>query len=291
MSSRRRIIPFSLLLASPSLFGVSRLLEETPSRAQRQPVRILRGDGSGIVSWESFLDEMRAADVVLLGEIHGHGVAQMVLGEAIRRLLTEEPGSQLSLEFYARDEQQYLDQFISGSMEEEEFRAKHDKGNFDLIKMAKAAGRPVIASNAPRSCVAMARSGYDELQTLPEPERSLFSVPDGDSSVEYRERFINIMSDMGISFSDGMFRAQRMWDCTMAESIVKGVDRGNPVIQLVGYFHVLEPGSELIRQMRIESKNSLIIKSCVTLSEQYSEVLHPSHLNAADFIVYVGEMD
>ena len=85
----------------------------------------------------------------------------------------------------------------------------------------------------------------------------LFAVPEAPLEGMYRERFFEIMSptdhdddarddqESGIDpeIVESFFKAQQVWDATMADSVANAVERGEtPVILLVGRFHVDHDG-------------------------------------------------
>ena len=241
---------------------------------------ILRGDGSGRCSEEEVVRDLASADQVVLGEIHRHPSNLLYL-ELVERIFTRETSFQLALEFYTRDEQPQLDAF---SVDDEEVFAI--KGHLAFIRLANEYGRRVVAANAPKKYVALARAadGYEQLKQL-SSERSFFALPEAvDHSSQYYARFETIMTEMQVAQAsiDGMYRAQCLWDATMADSLLNSK---SPKILIVGFFHVIHGGgvvAELRRQAPL-----VRIRTCVTLQEEYDSLL-PHHLNIADYVIYVG---
>jgi uncharacterized iron-regulated protein len=243
---------------------------------------------------------------VLMGEVHGHPLGNAVQQEMFEDILTANPSAQLSMEFYERDEQVALDDYLMGITDREAFEKAADRtasnnppAHERMIEAAKEASRPVIASNAPRRYVRLARTmGYDHLRALNENQRALFDIPDGTPQGAYRDRFMEAMGGMGSHGDDemieGFLRSQSMWDATMAQSMVEQIGRGTPIVHVVGYFHAQfghEPGgSELVDQLRARTDRPLNIKSCITLFGDHVE-LQSDDVHIADFVVYVGEPD
>jgi uncharacterized iron-regulated protein len=293
-------------------------------REEARGVTIRKGDGSGVVSWDEVVADMASADVVLFGEMHGHPLGLAIAQEMWEDLLVERPTAVLSMEFYERDQQLALDEYLEGVTDRPQFEkaAKKDKGNNPpghkrMIDAAKEAHRPVMAANAPRRYVTIGRKkGYETLEALDGLPRTMFELPMGDQEGAYKDRFMELMSGMVGHDSDdiaaGMFRSQSVWDATMGDSIVDGLKLGSPVAHVVGYFHVQfggEPGgSGLIDQIRVRNDRPLKIVTIIPLARddqslrmgsddvlgEDGEVVEEgeaSDVGIADYVVYVGAGD
>ena len=294
--------------------------DATVSRAEARAVTIRKGDGTGVVSWDEVVADMVSADVVLFGEMHGHPLGLAIAQELWEDILVYRPDAVLSMEFYERDQQLAVDDYFSDVTNREQFEkaARRNKGNnapghVRMLEAAKEADRPMIAANAPRRYVTIARKqGYDALRELGQSQQAMFSLPIGDSEGGYQDRFLELMSGMGDHAGEeiaaGFFRSQSVWDGTMAESIVNGLELGSPVAHVVGYFHVQfgneEGGSGLIDQIRLRSDRDLKIVTIIPLARDDQELFmgvepeidedgeesggQESDLNIADYVVYVG---
>ncbi|MCR9075805.1 MAG: ChaN family lipoprotein, partial [bacterium] len=242
--------------------------------------------------------------VVLMGEVHGHALGNAVQQEMFEDILTANPNALLAMEFYERDEQVALDDYLAGITDREAFEqaADRNEGNNPwaharMIEASKEAGRPVIAANAPRRYVRLARTGgFDRLRELNEYQRALVEIPEQTPQGAYRDRFMEAMGGMashgGEEMIESFLRSQSTWDATMAQSIVDAFEHGTPVVLVVGYFHAqfpFEPGSsELVDQLRKRTDRNLNIVTCITLPATHDEIQEDDR-NIADFVVYVGE--
>lgn len=277
-------------------------------------VMVFRGDGSPS-RWDDLVDTASGADVILVGENHGHPLglasAAALWDDVLQRSRTGASPA-LAMEFFERDEQDALDDYLAGITDEAAFRkaAGRSAGNYPaghraMVEAAKAAGVPVIAANAPRRYVRIARTdGYERLTTLTAEQRRLFRIPDSVPTGAYRDRFNQVMSPdstpaaekaahgdepSAADFSrlDPIFRSQSMWDWTMAESIQRGLEAGRrPVLLVVGRFHVdLEGGTILaLRQLRPSAR-------VVTVSfvDAHAWSMPEEDKGRGDFVVYVGK--
>jgi uncharacterized iron-regulated protein len=280
-----------------------RILRESTRNAARA-VTILNGDGTGASTWSQAIQKMANADVVLMGEVHGHELGNAVQQEMFEDILTANPSTVLAMEFYERDEQVALDDYLSGITDREAFEKAADRnaGNNPwaharMVDASKEAGRPVIAANAPRRYVRLARTdGFERLHELNDAQRALVEIPDQTPQGAYRDRFMDAMGGMashgGEEMIESFLRSQSTWDATMAQSIVDGFQDGTPVVLVVGYFHAQFPfeagSSELVDQLRKRTDRDLNIVTCITLPATHEQIQDEDR-NIADFVVYVGE--
>lgn len=278
---------------------------------QARKVRIV--DGQGVPrTWQDLVHAAAQADAVLVGENHGHPLGLASAAALWEDLLAARPQSVLAMEFLERDEQPRVDDCIAGitdvdgmatalRRDEQGLPGPHRR----MISLSRERGRPVIAANAPRRYVRLARSqGYDRLRTLTDEQRRLFRIPDSLPDGPYRAAFDDVMNaNAGITADqladpafaaerravlDATFRSQSMWDWTMAESVARGLDRGHPVLLVVGRFHVDHDGG-LTQALRAQRPGVRTLT--VSFVDQHAPDaggLHPKDAGRGDFVVYVG---
>ena len=280
----------------------------TPSPESTPPdpraVTILARDGV-TTSWEVMLDAAATADVVIIGELHGHVLGLDVAASLWDDLLVGADDPALSLEFIDRDHQAALDDYLLDVIDEETFRdlARRSDGNYPpgharMVEAAKASGARVYAANAPRRYTAVARDdGLHALRDLRASQQRLYDVPDSIDNGDYRRRFDEVMGGMMAAHGaddideeerqtrlDGFFRAQQVWDATMAATISRALADGpRPVVHVVGQFHADHDGGTLLalRERRPDAK-------IVTISMEDSADLADEDVGRADFIILVG---
>ncbi|MFN7020750.1 MAG: ChaN family lipoprotein [Phycisphaerales bacterium] len=284
---------------------------------EARSVPVFDGGDGRLIPWRELVAMAAAADVVLIGELHGHP-----LGSASAAALWEDllatPGvaerAALSLEFFDRSEQHYLDDYLTGLIDEPAFLSVGNRTNYAvnpfghraMINTAKACGAPVIAANAPRVYVRAARrDGYDRLASLTPEQRRLFRIPDQLPPPEsgYRARFEAFMSGESSPEEakpasptvrepakqeqlDASFRSQSLWDWTMAESIVRAVESGRrPVVQVIGQFHTnLEGGTVLA----LRAMNPSLKVLNIAFMGHDARSLRDQDRGAADVVIYTG---
>jgi uncharacterized iron-regulated protein len=275
-------------------------------------VPAFRGTGEP-TSWPELVSAAREADVVIIGENHGHPVGLPFAAALWQDVLAESPDAALSLEFFERDEQSRLDEYLLGVVDEPTFRKRTGRTNSnyppahrEMVEAAKAAGRPVIASNAPRPMVRLARTdGFERLETLTPEQRRMFRRPDALPDGRYRDDFFKLMSRNSAGHGeepkatsdeeaaaaetirvDSMFRSQSLWDWTMAESIARTYDDGHrPIFHIVGRFHSDHDGGLVQALRRIRPEARVLVISVV---DERADALKEADQGRGDFVVYVG---
>ncbi len=270
---------------------------------------VYQGDTGAITSWDGLVSAAAGAEAVIIGENHGH-----VLGLAFAAALWEDVLARtdrpaLSMEFFERDEQSRLDEYLTGLVDEETFRKRTARtaGNYPdshraMIEAAKAARRPVYASNAPRPYVRLAsREGYERLETLTPEQRRMFRIPDALPGGRYRDDFNTIMDkphgapgttpkeeapeEKADRLQNG-FRAQSLWDWTMAETIADALDSGHaPVVHVVGRFHSDFRAGLVQALAKLRPGTRIVI---VTTVDESAVALQETDRGRADYVVYAG---
>ncbi|HRQ72582.1 MAG TPA: ChaN family lipoprotein [Phycisphaerales bacterium] len=266
----------------------------------RSDVAIYRGDTGQRAGWEELVSAAAAADAVMIGETHGHPLGLAFAAAVWEDLLARTDRASLSLEFIERDSQVHLDDYLAGLIDEEQFRkasgrtpGNYPEGHRAMVEAAKRAGRPVIASNAPRRYVRIARaSGYEHLASLTPEQRRHYVIPVEMPSGRYREEFFKLMSGMGDASHAGegmveaIFRSQSLWDATMADAVAGALAAGNrPVVQVIGRFHTDFEGGT-VQLLRRERPGVRILTLSVT--DSIGPSLADTDLGRADFVIHAG---
>ncbi|MGF1726273.1 ChaN family lipoprotein [Photobacterium nomapromontoriensis] len=215
------------------------------------------------------------ADVVLIGEWHGHPAAHLLQAQLLAALHAQNPKITLSMEQFTRDKQHIVNQYLASEIGEKTLIKKgHAWPNYSsdyrpLVEFAKQQHLDVIASNAPKSivrCIGKEGAGY--LTRLPDTERKWVAEQLTLSADAYHQRFYASMHHGDEATTHRQFAAQTAWDDTMAESIVNylALFPNKQIIHLAGRFHVIEG---LGIASRIHSRNpNLNIKMITPVTAQ-----------------------
>lgn len=231
------------------------------------------GDNSG---WKWMIEQIVSADIVLLGEQHDHAVGHAIQLAVVEDVLDQFPESVVAFEMLERDEQHRVDDYMDGIIDSTKLSSLTQSTNWGakggwavwyqpIIDAVKDRGGVVVAANAPRRYVKLARTGgFDRIDSLPNDRRSLVDYPTALSSGRYRERFWELAAhdeengekEIDITTIDPddpllpMFRSQQTWDATMAQSIVVAKPSSTrKVLLLVGQFHVEYDGG-IVQELR-----------------------------------------
>ena len=193
------------------------------------------------------------ASIICVGENHEDAEAQALELEVLRGVHAGHPDKRLalSLEFYDRESQAVLDEYLGGLVNLETFLSdSRPPANHEvyqpLIDHCKSCGLGVIASNCPRRYTRMVsrggRSALDALQGTQAGRSLLPPLPYRAASQAYKDNFIAIMKAMGNenpNVPTSMLDAQALWDATMADSLAKACAKGlDKIIHITGYFHI-----------------------------------------------------
>lgn len=253
------------------------------------------------------LEAADGADVVVLGERHGHPAGLGFHAELFARALERRPDAVLCLEFLTRETQHLVDAYLDGLLDwdafEEAARAvpgSNPRPHRPLIEAARAAGAPVVAANAPRLYTRAAREhGYERLAGLTGEQRRLFDAPDELPEGRYRDDFFETVreharTEAGADATEeevaarleGYYRAQCLWDMTMASSVARSLEAGRrPVFLVVGSFHCNEDGGTVQMMRRLRAGARTLV---VSFLDEDSDTLLDEHRDVADFVAYAG---
>jgi len=285
------------------------------ARAVSRPIVLADGPDAGrAIRFEELVDRAARADVVLLGETHDDAVGHAVQREFVRALLDRAPGRvAVAMEMLERDEQPLVDDYLEGIIDAEAFATRTfsttwaGPGSWEawyqpVIDLARDAGAPVIAANAPRRYVRLAnREGLERVAGLDPARRAFVEVPLALDAGAYRRRFWEVMAGHG---TDGtghapaelpplddptltsIFQSQMTWDATMADSVRRAHQPPiETVVLLVGQFHADFDGGTVIELERRAPGLDVLI---VSLQAAESSSLRDEDRGRADVVVYTG---
>lgn len=292
---------------------------QAPAPQQPLDVRallIFRGHSAApAITWDALVEQLALADVILFGEVHAHPTGLDAAATLFEDLLISAPTTALSMEFFDRDDQPHIDDYLAGVTTDETFRkataraeGNYPPGHQRMVDAAKAARRPVAGANAPRRYVRLARTeGYDRLFALRDSQRQLFVVPRDLTEGRYREEFMRMMGSMGGHSADAppadeaaaaqaaekaretalsFFRSQNVWDATMAESIrALSATGARPIVHVVGQFHTDFDGG-LTQRVKAALPSARVIT--LSFVDESASELRAGDTGRADFVIYTG---
>jgi len=268
---------------------------------------VFRGNDGTVANWNDLVAAAAGADAVLVGENHGHPRGLPSAAALFEDLVARAPNATLAMEFFERDEQAKLDDYVLGVTDEAQFRAaaNRNEGNYPrghryMVETAKSNHRGVVAANAPRRYVRVARTdGFDKLRTLTPEQQRLWRIPDELPTGRYWEDFQKVMGAGAAAHGQkedeetqkkriaDSFRSQSLWDWTMAESVARSIQGGHtPTLLVVGCFHINHEGGTVLALRKLAPGAKVVTVSYV---DAESSSLRDEDKGRADYVIYVGE--
>jgi uncharacterized iron-regulated protein len=247
---------------------------------------------------QQIVTQLRAANVVYLGETHDRLSDRQQQLAIIQALFKHNPQLAIGMEMFQRPAQPLLDLYLAGKITAAELRKQSEfdkrwgfkwESYAPLLEFAKANRLPVIALNTPTEITRKAAKQGLESLTLTERQY----IPPFDqidrSNVKYQQMILGsyrqhagIVSIASKSF-DRFYTAQLLWDETMADRVASFVKK-NPrhqTIVIAGSSHIIYGYGIPDRVLRrMTSKDRKFIQKTVLLSPD-NLLLQPQ---AADFI-------
>jgi len=253
--------------------------------------------GSGIkIDKEDFLNRIAAskAGVIMLGENHEDKEAHKLELDILKKITTtRENRTGLSLEFYDRESQSVMNEYLGGLVDLDTFLGDaRPPGNYEdyqpLLEYCKEKNLPALASNCPRRYTRMvSKNGRDYLNQLNNTSSSqwLPPLPYAGASDAYTQNFIDIMRHMGNNNPNvptKMLDAQSLWDATMAHSISGFLNKVDTVLHVTGYFHIQHKLGTVEHLQRYAPGVDLL--TVVILPSEQLDALNDEQKNIGDLV-------
>lgn len=269
---------------------------------------IFLGSNGARSDWTDLFAAMDEADVVIWGEQHMDASAHALQRHIIAALAGRWRNWTLSLEEFDRSQQPVLQAFLADELTGEELKAVANivspdvrrnwlNWYFPKLVAAREDGAALLAANAPLRYSRLVRNvGCEDLPDLEPEESALFDCPALPLDQGYRDSFAKTMKGVAARNQaaglkplqeeqiEKMFRAHRVWDATMAESIARARDQGaGKLVQVVGSFHSDRNGG-LVQELRHRDPDAKILTIC--FASKRGRLLAPVDMGRADFIIY-----
>ncbi|MGE9294732.1 MAG: ChaN family lipoprotein [Puniceicoccales bacterium] len=260
-------------------------------------------------NWETLSARVTQADVILIGEQHDNALAHELELKLVETVLTHTPNAAVAMEMFERDEQTIVDFYTQGKISDKAlFEATDSKswgGNednwrawylpvVDAVRHHQAHGARLITANTPRAYVKLARIEDHAVLTAiaaQSPEER-FVTPDAEvDDTAYRDRFFALMGGHGHGHghghamdTSGFFRAQQLWDATMADAVLDAHASHPKVVLLVGDFHIASEGG-LAQRVRHAAPGLDVITVSIIRQEDPT-TFDEDDKDRADFVIY-----
>lgn len=283
-----RIVYLTLLM----LFMAANLVT-----AQDKPAyQLFTKDGKHI-KYAKMLKELEKADVILFGEQHNDPIAHWLQLEVAKDLhKIHQQKLTIGAEMFETDVQLVLDEYLAGKVAENNFEQEsrpwpNYKTDYrPIVRFAKEAGVPVLATNVPRRYAAMVAAGsLKALENLsPEAKQLIAPLPIVvDMNLPGYKNMMSMFggSTHGNSKAENIVQAQALKDATMGHVIIGQTAKGNKLLHLNGAYH--SDNYEGIGWYLKQAQPSLKLATITTVTQEDLEKLSDEHRNKADFILVV----
>lgn len=201
-------------------------------------------------SHEAFVDDLAQAQIIFIGELHGHdGHHQMQL-EIIRAMQERGEPLAIGLEMFQQDYQGALDRWVAGEMPEQNFLMVYQQ-NWSMwpqyrpiFLFARERGVPMVGLNLPREITRqVSRSGFDSLSQEQRGDLEGVSCRVDPTYMEFIRR---ALGGHGHNLQNFTYfcEAQLLWDAVMARNLLRYLEE-NPdhqVVVLAGSGHSWKHG-------------------------------------------------
>jgi len=246
------------------------------------------------VTYQALLERALSSDVVLFGELHNNPIShwlQLELATDLHARLGER--LVLGAEMFETDDQILLDEYLSGTIAERNFKAEaklwnnYDTDYRPLVELAREQGLRFVATNIPRRYAALVnRLGFEALEELGEQAKRL--LPPLPVAYDPELPGYKAMLDMGGMpghTNENFPRAQAIKDATMAHFIYQNLLGGGVFLHFHGAYHSNHYEGIVWYLRRLSERLGQLTISTVEQEETGS--LEESHLGMADFIIVV----
>ena len=196
------------------------------------------------VATQSFIDESEllrragSAEVLLLGEIHDNGEHHRLQLRVLQARLAAGARPALLMEQFDTDQQAALDEARRSGKDLAPLMRGWDWPQYQpLVTLADTAGLPVQAANLPRSAMRpVVREGFASLAAGELQRLALETTWNGERQAYMTEVIESSHCGMVTpALRDGLVRAQRLRDATLADAALGRLDQG--VVFILGRGH------------------------------------------------------
>ncbi|MDE0959689.1 MAG: ChaN family lipoprotein [Planctomycetota bacterium] len=286
----------SILILIPGCQGIQNTRRSAGEHPLDSRIRIHRSSDGSRQDFAALIAEISSRDVVFLGETHLDDITHQVELSVLKGIHAAGRSVVVSLEMFSRDRQQLLDDYLAGTVSEDQFLAdSHPWNNYEtgyrpIIEWARRTGSPVVAANVPRSVWRKAAFGGG-LSALDADQRATIADTLLPNSQRYWDRYDRTVRGHGHVTVDQqpeqrLEKVQSLWDNTMGESVARAVKQhpGSVVVHVNGGFHTLEHDGTA-HQFQLRSPEASVKTVHIVPSFDLSQVEIEAGDARADWIV------
>ncbi|AFL84647.1 uncharacterized iron-regulated protein [Belliella baltica DSM 15883] len=212
--------------------------------AQGKIYQIYSSNGE-LLDEKQLFESINQAEVTFFGELHNNSVAHWLQLQILKNLKENQKDIILGGEFFERDDQLNIDEWLEGKITDKNFEAEAKLWNNyipdykPLMLFAKQNQIPFVATNIPRKYASVvSREGLGSLETFSkEAKKSIAPLPiEVDMTLPGYEGMKGMMHGSGMN-ADFMVEAQAIKDATMAYSLFEFINKKKSIFHVNGSYH------------------------------------------------------
>jgi uncharacterized iron-regulated protein len=274
------------------ILSIAIVLFSTILFSQNKPAYKLYNAKGNKVSYKKMIKTMSKSDVVLFGEHHNNPIVHWLQLETTQDLFKLRKLT-LGAEMFEADNQQQLNNYLSGEIDEKGLDTlarlwNNYKTDYKpLVDFAKTNNLKFIATNVPRKYASLVyKGGLEALDSLAVEEKSwIATLP-----IKYDATlpgYVKMKAMMGGHGGDNLPKAQAIKDATMAYFILKNSEKNNLFLHYNGSYH--SDDYEGINWYLKQNANSLKVVTVSVVEQQNLNKFNQENKLKADFIIVVPE--
>ena len=314
MAEMSAVLLLSAIATLGAIAAQARLPEGHPpthaaAAAMYVPERVFDTRRKAFSDFEAMLADLARADVIVVGEQHDDPNTHRLEAAILQGLLRRRVRVVVSLEMFERDVQPVLDNYLAGTIPEQEFLSssrpwpRYTTDYRPLVEIARAHKWPVVAANVPRRLASeVSKHGIRALDAFSATDRAyaareLHCPLDG-----YFDRFVAATSGHSSpelekateeekdAAKQRMYQSQCLKDETMAESIVAAfkaqAGKPGPIVHYTGAFHS-DFGAGTVERIRRRLPNHRVgVVSIMAKEDLDSLSVSDDDLTRSEYLVY-----
>lgn len=258
--------------------------------AQTSPYKIYNNQGNE-VRFEAMAEIAGQHEVIFFGELHNNSLAHWLQLQMLKSLHESGKKVVLGAEFFERDDQLNIDEWLAGKMRDSNFEAEaklwknYATDYKPLMLYAKKNQIPFVASNIPRKYASLvSRQGLAGLDSLSNSAKSYIApLPiEVDKTLPGYVGMKDMMHGSGMNL-DYMIEAQAVKDATMAYSLFDYINKGKTIFHVNGSYH--SNNYEGIVWYLKRKFPTVRIMTINTVEQDNIHTLAPKNQSSADFII------
>ncbi len=248
---------------------------------------------------------LNKSKVIYFGEFHDNSVVHKLEMDFLEAMYKLNPRLIVSFEMFERDTQPYLDMYVKGDMNEEDFLlnsrpwSNYNTDYKPLLDFAKTHSLTVIAANVPRPIAGkVVRSGAKFRDQLSDKDQVYTAATLNAWNDEYKDKFMRTMHSTTMhgmpgdeTLYDNMYLAQCLKDDTMAESILMFMAKApkSMVVHFNGDFHSNSYLGTVQRVQIRQPKLKQAVISPIYVPDMDGFVFTKEYAKQANFIIILNE--